>query len=236
MYVSLHGEESALGSQADRYANENLDQISDDELSVNAPQDESQQDKKNRRRHNRRRATRRRNATSRAQRAPIQHGPRNLRQDLDEAADNVFDSPLINLAEAAILMQALPDTPQIHEIQRLTMDALRHIRRQNPAPSASQNNRTPPKQKGHQEANQDNYPRGQPRPRYQDESHHAGPSRSHDRYPNDAQDIINAKRHGRPADETDRFPAFSQNINYAEYSTGFKPVNMQNLKKYYWVF
>ena len=78
VYVSLPGEESALGSQADRYANESLDQISDDELSVNASQDESQQDKENRRRHNHRRATRRRNATARAQRALIQHGPRNL--------------------------------------------------------------------------------------------------------------------------------------------------------------
>ena len=33
-------------------------------------------------------------------------------------------------------------------------------------------------------------------------------------------------------DETGRFPAFSQNINYAEYPTGFNPVNMQNVKKY----
>ena len=48
VYVSLHGEESALGSRADRYANETLDQISNDELSVNAPQDESQQDKESR--------------------------------------------------------------------------------------------------------------------------------------------------------------------------------------------
>ena len=48
VYVSLHGEESALGSQADQYANENLDQISDDELSVNAPQGESQQDRERR--------------------------------------------------------------------------------------------------------------------------------------------------------------------------------------------
>ena len=45
MYVSLHGEDSALGSQADQYANENLDQISNDELLVNALQDESQQDR-----------------------------------------------------------------------------------------------------------------------------------------------------------------------------------------------
>jgi len=129
-------------------------------------------------------------------------------------------------------MQALLDTPHIREIQRLTRDALRQIGRQNSAPSISHNSRTPAKQKGHQEANQGNHPHGQPRPRYQDESCHAGPSRNHDRYPNDARDIINAKRHGRPADETDRFPAFSQNINYAKYPTGFNPVNMQNLKKY----
>jgi len=48
----------------------------------------------------------------------------------------------------------------------------------------------------------------------------------------DAHEIINARRHGRPTDETDRFPAFSQNINYAEYPIGFNPANMQNLKKY----
>ena len=49
-----------------------------------------------------------------------------------------------------------------------------------------------------------------------------------DCYPNNARDIMNAKRHGRPADETDRFP----NLNYTKYPTGFNPVNMQNLKKY----
>ena len=37
VYVSLQGEDSALGSRADQYANELLNQISDDELSVNAP-------------------------------------------------------------------------------------------------------------------------------------------------------------------------------------------------------
>ena len=52
VHVSLHGDDSALGSQVDRYANERLDQISDDELSVNALQDESPQDKDNRRRCN----------------------------------------------------------------------------------------------------------------------------------------------------------------------------------------
>lgn len=127
-------------------------------------------------------------------------------------------------------MQALPDTPQNREIQRLTRDALRQIGRQNPAPSVSHNSRTPAKQKDHQEANRGNNPRGQPRPRFQDESHHAGPSRNHDQ--DDAREFINAKRYGRHTDETDRFPAFSQNINYVEYPTGFNPVNMQNLRTY----
>ena len=139
---------------------------------------------------------------------------------------------MINLAEAAILMQVLPDTSQNREIQRLTRDALRQIGRQNLAPFASHNSRTPARQKDHQEANQDNYPRGQPWPRFLDESHHAGPSRNHDHFQDDARDFINAKRHGQHADETDRFPAFSQNVNYAKYPTGFNPVNMQNLKKY----
>ena len=129
VYVSLNREESALGSQADQYAIENLDQISDDELSVNAPQDESQQDRESRRRRNHRRATRRKNATTQAQRAPAPHGPRNLQRDLDEVANSAFCSPLINLAEAAILMQTLPDTPQIREIQLLTTDALHRIGR-----------------------------------------------------------------------------------------------------------
>ena len=129
VYVSLHGEECALDSRADQYANENLDQISDDELSVNAPQDESQQDRESRRQRNHRRATRRKNATARAQRAPVPHGPCNLRRDFDEAADNSFYIPLVNLAEAAMLMQGLPDTPEIRQIQRLTRDALHQIGR-----------------------------------------------------------------------------------------------------------
>ena len=161
MYVSLHGEGSALGSQADKYANENLNQISDDELLVNAPQDESQQDRDNRRRRNRCRATHRKKAMARAQRALVPHGPRNLRRDFDEAAGNAFCSPLINLAEAAILMQSLPDTPKIRQIQRLTRDALHQIGRQNPAPSASHNSRTPARQHDNQEADKDDHPRGQ---------------------------------------------------------------------------
>ena len=130
---------------------------------------------------------------------------------------NAFDSPLINLAEADILMQALPDTPQNREIQRLTRDALRQIGRQNPALFVSHNSRTPAKQKDHQEVDRDNNPHGQPRPRFHDESHHAGPSRNHDRFHEDVRDFINAKRYGRHTDETDRFPAFSQNINYTKY-------------------
>jgi len=124
VYVSIHGDDSALSSQANRYANENLNQKSEDELSVNAPQDESQQDNDNRRCKNCCHATHRRNTTSRAQCAPKPYGPRNLRIDFDETAGPAFSSPVVNLAEAAILMQGLPNTPEIHKIQQLTREAL----------------------------------------------------------------------------------------------------------------
>jgi len=73
VYVSVHGEDSDLGSQAGRYANDNLDQVSDDELSVNAPQGESPQEKDARHLRNHRQNIRRRNATAREQRAPTQN-------------------------------------------------------------------------------------------------------------------------------------------------------------------
>ena len=123
-------------------------------------------------------------------------------------------------------MNGLPDTPENCQIQRLTRDALHQIGRQNLAPSASHNSRTPARQQDNQEADQDARLRGQHRPRYQDESHHTGPSRSCDRNHgnfSDAPDIINARRHGHPVDETDRFPAFSQNMKYAESRSALTP-------------
>ena len=111
VYVSLHGEKSALDSQANHYANENLEQISDDELSVNAPQDESQQDRDNRRRRNHCRAARRKNTTARAQRAPVPHGPRNLRRDFDEAADNAFLQPVDQLGRGGHINARLTGYP-----------------------------------------------------------------------------------------------------------------------------
>lgn len=233
MYVSIHGENSGLGSQAEQCANENLDQVSDDGLSVNAPQGESQQDKDNRRWRNRRRAICRRNATARAQHAPAEpYGPRNLQRDFDEVGGPTFCSPVVNLAEAAILMQNLPDTPEVRRRQRTTREALHQIDRQNPIPSGSRNSRTSARPQGNQEANQQPCPPHHQRSRYQDESCYPGPSRNHDHGRGnfcDAREIINARCHGRPADETDRFPAFSQNINYAEYPIRFNPANMQNL-------
>jgi len=158
-----------------------------------------------------------------------------LRRDFDEVAGPTFCILVVNLAEAAIITQGLPDTPEICKIQQLMREALHQIDRQNPAPSDSRNSRSPARQQDNQEANQHPCPHNQPRPRYQGESHHAESSRGRNRdrgnY-HDAREIINGWCHGRMADETDRFPAFSQNINYAEYPIGFNPVNMQNLKKY----
>ena len=57
-------------------------------------------------------------------------------------------------------MNGLPDTPENCQIQRLTRDALHQIGRQNLAPSASHNSRTPARQQDNQEADQDARTRG----------------------------------------------------------------------------
>jgi hypothetical protein len=114
-------------------------------------------------------------------------------------------------------------------MQHLTRRALYQIDRQNPAPSGSRNSRTLAAPHGDQEANQHPRELQQQQPRYQDESYYAGPSRGRDYGRGnfrDAHEIINAKYNGQPADETDRFPAFNQNINYAEYLVGFNPANL----------
>ena len=129
----------------------------------------------------------------RAQQAPAQHGARDLRPDFDETTDNVF-SPVINLAEAAILMQSLPDSPVVRQIQRLTRDALHQIgKQQNPVPSASRNSRTPARNQENKEASQGQRPRGHQKPRHQDESHQAGSSqnRDHNNF-DDARDIVDS--------------------------------------------
>lgn len=212
-----------------------MDQVSDDELSINAPQGETQQDRDDRHRQNCRCTVRRRNATALAQRAHGPVEPRNLQHEFDEVAGEAFNNPAVNIAEAAILMQNLPDKPKNRRMQHLTRRALYQIDRQIPAPSGSRNSRTPAGPQGDQEANQAPRPAHHQRPRFQDESYHEGQLRSYDHGRGnfrDAREIINARRHGRPGDETDRFPALSQNINYAEYTIGFNPANMQNLKKY----
>ena len=65
VYMTIIGVED-LGLEAAHYANEQLDQISADELSTNAPWDESQPDKDAQRLRNCRRDIRRQNAAARA--------------------------------------------------------------------------------------------------------------------------------------------------------------------------
>jgi len=125
VYVSILGQNCDLGPEAGRYDSKLLEQISVDELSANAPLNETKPDKDARHLRNHRCNTGRRNTIARAQRAlgpPI--GPRNPQNNFDEVGCPAFNHPMINLAVAALLMQNLPDTPEFRRMQFLTKEAL----------------------------------------------------------------------------------------------------------------
>jgi hypothetical protein len=123
---------------AARYSIETLDQISNDELSANAPADEPQEDKEAKRERNRRRTTCRTNTALRVQNNRGPHiGPRNLQQEFDDVGGPPFQHPVINLAEPTLLMQSLPDTPETRRMQFLTKEAMYQMDRNRSLPAIS---------------------------------------------------------------------------------------------------
>jgi hypothetical protein len=93
------------GSQ---YDNELLTDVSANELIADAPQDEDEECRRVRRVKNTKRTRRRRNAEART-RNPPHH---NL-HDAYAAADNrEYATPIGNIAEAAIILQRLPQNPE----------------------------------------------------------------------------------------------------------------------------
>ena len=83
--------------------NETPDQISEDDLTQNAPQDEDEARRTARRARNKHRAERRVRADERAR-----INPRDLNQEFDNAADAIFNTPIAAMAEASMRLMQLP--------------------------------------------------------------------------------------------------------------------------------
>jgi hypothetical protein len=101
-----------------RYDNKQLVDVSADEPTADAPQDEDEEHRRIRRVKNANRAQHRRNAQNRA------HEPRDLNNAFAAIADWEYRTPIGTIAEAVVLAQQLPPNPQIQRLQYLTQYAL----------------------------------------------------------------------------------------------------------------
>jgi signal transduction histidine kinase len=104
--TSLHNaDDDELGPE---YDNEQLTEVSADEPTADALQDENEKHRRIRRLKNAKRAQRRRNTENRARNLMYQ---RNLNNAFVAAADREYRTPIGAIAEAALLAQQLPANP-----------------------------------------------------------------------------------------------------------------------------
>ena len=106
------------------------DQISEDNLTQDAPQDEDEATRTARRARNQRKGERRARAAERA-RLP----PRNLNNEFNNAADPIFTTPIAAMTEATLRLMQMPQNPQMECVIHLARHAVEKLERQNPLSS-----------------------------------------------------------------------------------------------------
>ena len=110
--------------------NKTLDQISADNLTQDAPQDEDEAARTARRARNQRKEECRVRAAERA-RLP----PRNLNDEFNNVADPVFRTPIAALTEATLRLMQMPQNPEMEHVIHLTKNVVEQLERQNPLSS-----------------------------------------------------------------------------------------------------
>jgi len=107
-----------------------LDQISADNLTQDAPQDEDEATRTARRARNRRKEEHRVHAAERARLSP-----RNLNNEFNNVADPVFRTPIIVMTEAILRLMQMPQNPEMERVIHLAKNAVEQLERQNPLSS-----------------------------------------------------------------------------------------------------
>ncbi|RLM80131.1 retrotransposon protein, putative, Ty3-gypsy subclass [Panicum miliaceum] len=128
--TSLHNADN--DEPGHEYDNELLADVSANEPTADAPQDENQEHRRIRRLKNAKRAQRRRNMENHARNPMYQ---RNLNNAFAVAVDREYRTPIGAIAEAALLAQQLPPYPQIQRLLYLTQRSLVLLDGQHPVSS-----------------------------------------------------------------------------------------------------
>ena len=118
------------GAPSHHDPNETLDQILDDNLTQDAPQDEDEATRTACRTKNQHKGERRVHAAERA-RLP----PRNLNNEFNNIADPVFRTPIAAITEATLRLMQMPRNPEMERVKNLTKNAIEQLERQNPLSS-----------------------------------------------------------------------------------------------------
>ena len=110
--------------------NETLDQISADNLTQDAPQDEDEATRTAWRARNQCKGERRVHAAERA-RLPS----RNLNNKFNNVADPVFRTPITAMTEATLRLMQMPQNPEMERVIHLAKNTIEQLERQNPLSS-----------------------------------------------------------------------------------------------------
>ena len=107
------------GAPSHHDPNEALDQISEDNLTQDAPQDEDEATRIARRARNQRKGERRARAAER-DRLPLC----NLNNKLNNVADPIFTTPIAAITEATLRLMQMPQNPEMEHVIHLTKNAV----------------------------------------------------------------------------------------------------------------
>jgi len=114
------------GAPSHHDPNETADQISENNLTQDAPQDEDEATCTTRRVRNQSKGERRARATER-----VRLPPSNLNNEFNNVADPVFTTPIAAMTEATLRLMQMPLNPQMECVIHLARHAVEQLERQN---------------------------------------------------------------------------------------------------------
>jgi len=118
------------GAPSQHDPNEALDQISADNLTQDAPQDEDEATRTTRRARNQCKEERKARAAECA-RIPLC----NLNDEFNNVADPAFRTPITAMTEATLRLMMMPRNPKLERVINLTKNVIEQLERQNPLSS-----------------------------------------------------------------------------------------------------
>jgi len=107
-----------------------VDQISEDNLTQDAPQDEDEATRTARMARNQRKGERRARAAERARLPPC-----NLNNEFNNVADPIFTTPIAAMTEATLRLMQMPQNPEMERIIHLAKNVVEQLETQNPLSS-----------------------------------------------------------------------------------------------------